>query len=209
VPKNDALLFEEAAGNRLYRDRKHSTERRLEETATDLQRLEDLIAEVQSQNPLPGRQKGKAERHAKLMEEKFAVTLTLARRPSTDPRGARLPGSKTAIACFPSGCRPSGAGLTEATTRQDEAGRGRLRAEEHRTEIARQLADVQVARPGWMATSPWPASGSATPSSAAPGTRKERAHASRRTEEAARRAGIRRPPSSAPPSRNSTASSCT
>ena len=73
-------LFEEAAGIGLYRDRKHSTERRLEETATDLQRLEDLIAEVQSQIRSLARQKGKAERHVKLMEEKFAVTLTLARR---------------------------------------------------------------------------------------------------------------------------------
>ena len=72
-------LFEEAAGIGLYRDRKHSTERRLEETATDLQRLEDLIAEVQSQIRSLARQKGKAERHVKLMEERFAVTLTLAR----------------------------------------------------------------------------------------------------------------------------------
>ena len=40
-------LFEEAAGVGLYRDRRHTTARRLEETAADLQRLEDLIAEVQ------------------------------------------------------------------------------------------------------------------------------------------------------------------
>src|SRR2546427_2584335 len=38
-------LFEEAAGIGLYRDRKKSTERRLEETAADLARLEDLIEE--------------------------------------------------------------------------------------------------------------------------------------------------------------------
>ena len=73
-------LFEEAAGIGLYRDRKHSSERRLEETAQDLQRVEDLIAEVQSQLRSLARQKGKAERHVKLMEEKFAVQLTLARR---------------------------------------------------------------------------------------------------------------------------------
>ncbi|HEY9383433.1 MAG TPA: AAA family ATPase, partial [Gemmatimonadales bacterium] len=73
-------LFEEAAGIGLYRDRKHSTERRLEETSVDLQRLEDLITEVQSQIRSLARQKGKTERHARLMEEKFAVTLTLARR---------------------------------------------------------------------------------------------------------------------------------
>jgi chromosome segregation protein len=55
-------LFEEAAGIGLYRDRKHSTERRLEETATDLQRVEDLIAKVQSQIRSLARQRGKAER---------------------------------------------------------------------------------------------------------------------------------------------------
>ena len=53
-------LFEEAAGIGLYRDRKHSTERRLEETALDLQRVEDLIAEVQSQMRSLARQKGQA-----------------------------------------------------------------------------------------------------------------------------------------------------
>ena len=56
-------LFEEAAGIGLYRDRKHSTERRLEETAVDLQRVDDLIAEVQSQIRSLARQRGKAERH--------------------------------------------------------------------------------------------------------------------------------------------------
>ena len=73
-------LFEEAAGIGLYRDRKHSTERRLEETAVDLQRVQDLVAEVQSQIRSLARQRGKAERHVKLSEEKFAVQLTLARR---------------------------------------------------------------------------------------------------------------------------------
>jgi len=73
-------LFEEAAGIGLYRDRKHSTERRLEETAQDLQRVEDLIAEVQSQIRSLARQRGRAERHTRLMEEKFSVQVTLARR---------------------------------------------------------------------------------------------------------------------------------
>ena len=73
-------LFEEAAGIGLYRDRRQTTERRLEETALDLQRVEDLIAEVQTQLRSLARQKGKAERHVKLTEEKFAVQLTLGRR---------------------------------------------------------------------------------------------------------------------------------
>ncbi|MGH7592074.1 MAG: AAA family ATPase [Gemmatimonadales bacterium] len=73
-------LFEEASGIGLYRDRKQSTERRLEETAVDLQRVEDLIAEVQTQLRSLARQRGKAERHTKLLEEKFSVQVTLAHR---------------------------------------------------------------------------------------------------------------------------------
>src|SRR5512134_801361 len=48
-PDDRRELFEEAAGVGLYRDRKRSTERRLEETAVDLGRLDDLISEVQTQ----------------------------------------------------------------------------------------------------------------------------------------------------------------
>src|SRR5204862_1118049 len=45
-PDERRELFEEAAGVGLYRDRKRSAERRLEETTTDLARIDDLIAEV-------------------------------------------------------------------------------------------------------------------------------------------------------------------
>jgi len=136
-------LFEEAAGIGLYRDRKHSTERRLEETAADLQRLEDLIAEVQSQIRSLARQKGKAERHVKLMEEKFAVQLTLARRMLDElteraagvegrhrELGERLPNLRVMVA--------------DASSRHEAAVRTRMRAEEHRTTIERRLAEVQV-----------------------------------------------------------------
>src|SRR5204862_444167 len=73
-------LFEEAAGIGLYRDRKRSTERRLEETAADLARLEDLIAEIQTQVRSLARQRGKAERYGKMIEERFGIALTLVRR---------------------------------------------------------------------------------------------------------------------------------
>ena len=53
-------LFEEAAGIGLYRNRKQSYERRLEETAGDLARLGDLISEVQTQVRSLARQRGKA-----------------------------------------------------------------------------------------------------------------------------------------------------
>ncbi|HEY6853185.1 MAG TPA: AAA family ATPase, partial [Gemmatimonadales bacterium] len=73
-------LFEEAAGIGLYRDRKKSTERRLEETTADLARLEDLIAEVQTQVRSLARQRGKAERFEKMRAERFGVAMTLVRR---------------------------------------------------------------------------------------------------------------------------------
>ena len=47
-PDDRRELFEEAAGVALYRDRRRSTERRLEETTVDLARLDDLIGEVQA-----------------------------------------------------------------------------------------------------------------------------------------------------------------
>ncbi|PYP51397.1 MAG: chromosome segregation protein SMC [Gemmatimonadetes bacterium] len=77
-------LFEEAAGIGLYRDRKTSTERRLEETAADLARLEDLVSEVQTQVRSLARQRGKAERYVKMIEERFGIALTLVRHELED-----------------------------------------------------------------------------------------------------------------------------
>ncbi|MBW8772827.1 MAG: AAA family ATPase [Gemmatimonadetes bacterium] len=136
-------LFEEAAGIGLYRDRKHSTERRLEETAQDLQRVEDLIAEVQSQIRSLARQKGKAERHTKLMEEKFSVQLTLARRQldGIEERLAHHATRREALAVDLPAAREALAG--QESTR-DEAARGRASIEAERTEIVRRLGTVRV-----------------------------------------------------------------
>ena len=79
-PDDRRELFEEAAGVSLYRDRRRSTERRLEETAQDLARLDDLIGEVQSQVRSLARQRRRAERHAELTARRFGVELTLSAR---------------------------------------------------------------------------------------------------------------------------------
>ena len=137
-------LFEEAAGVGLYRDRRHTTARRLDETAVDLQRLEDLIAEVQSQIRSLARQKGKTERHAALTEEKFAVTLTLARR--------RLEQLTHEAEAFARRHRE----LTEVLPQHREqliaiaavreaAGQQRNTAERHRAAVADELGRVRVA----------------------------------------------------------------
>src|SRR5207249_3931136 len=98
-------LFEEAAGIGLYRDRKKSTERRLEETAADLARLDDLVSEVQTQVRSLARQRGKAERYGKMIEERFGIALTLVRREledldlaSSETRAARADREREAVA---------------------------------------------------------------------------------------------------------------
>src|SRR4051812_30020721 len=73
-------LFEEAAGVGLYRDRRRTTERRLEETTGDLQRLDDLINEVSSQVRSLSRQRKRAERYTEITTRRFTVELTLAAR---------------------------------------------------------------------------------------------------------------------------------
>src|SRR3712207_2346210 len=85
-PDDRRELFEEAAGVGLYRDRRRSAERRLEETTVDVSRLDDLIAEVQSQVRSLARQRKRAERHTELTARRFSVELTLASREMEDWR---------------------------------------------------------------------------------------------------------------------------
>lgn len=79
-PDERRELFEEAAGVGLYRDRRRSAERRLDETTADLARLDDLINEVQSQVRSLARQRRRAERHAELTSRRFQVEISLATR---------------------------------------------------------------------------------------------------------------------------------
>jgi chromosome segregation protein len=136
-------LFEEAAEIGLYRDRKKSTERRLEETAADLARLEDLISEVQTQVRSLARQRGKAERHGKMIEERFGIAITLVRRELEDfdlalgalnkraaELGAALPGER--------------ARLDEAERAREACGQARHSAEVRRTEVERRLNDARL-----------------------------------------------------------------
>ena len=79
-PDERRELFEEAAGVGLYRDRKRSSERRLEETAVDLGRLDDLISEVQTQVRSLARQRRRAEKHVEITRRRFTVEVALAAR---------------------------------------------------------------------------------------------------------------------------------
>ncbi|MGE0353047.1 MAG: chromosome segregation protein SMC [Gemmatimonadales bacterium] len=136
-------LFEEAAGIGLYRDRKHSTERRLDETAQDLQRVEDLVAEVQSQLRSLARQKGRSERHGRLTEEKFAVQMTLARR-VLDEIDAQMLAIDARRRTLGEDLPRTRDELHHAERHREERARERTSLEAQRTDIERRLGAVRV-----------------------------------------------------------------
>jgi chromosome segregation protein len=136
-------LFEEAAGIGLYRNRKESTERRLEETAADLARLEDLIAEVQTQVRSLARQRGRAERYGKMIEERFGVAITLVRREIEDfdlSLGALGVRARELAEQLPA----ARARLDEGEHQREARVQARYTAEAQRTEVARRLGDAKL-----------------------------------------------------------------
>lgn len=71
-------IFEEAAGIGRYKDRRRAAERRLEATRADLERLEDLIGEVQSKVRSLARQSRQAQRYQELRDRRFILEVTLS-----------------------------------------------------------------------------------------------------------------------------------
>jgi len=136
-------LFEEAAGIGLYRDRKKSTERRLEETAADLARLEDLIAEVQTQVRSLARQRGRAERYGKMIEERFGIAMTLVRRELEDfdlSLGSLGVRARELADALPA----ARARLGDAERQREARVQARHTAEARRTEVERRLGDAKL-----------------------------------------------------------------
>jgi chromosome segregation protein len=70
-------LFEEAAGIGRYKDRRRAASRKLERAEMDLQRLEDVIAEVETKVRSLARQKGKAERYLELRTRRLSVEVAV------------------------------------------------------------------------------------------------------------------------------------
>ena len=136
-------LFEEAAGIGLYRDRKKSTERRLEETAADLARLEDLIAEVQTQVRSLARQRGRAERYGKMIEERFGIAMTLVRRELEDfdlALGSLGVRARELAEAMPAARER----LSDAEHQREARVQARHTAEARRMEVERRLADAKL-----------------------------------------------------------------
>ncbi len=143
-PEERRSLFEEAAGIGFYRDRKATTERRLEQTMEDLQRLEDVISEVQTQVRSLARQRGKAERHEKYASERFAIVMTLAR---TDLAGfeRRNTELRTRTAKLRTELPARRTALSDLGRQRDQLVQERATAEARRNELERRLGETRLA----------------------------------------------------------------
>ncbi len=142
-PDERRELFEEAAGVGLYRDRRRSTERRLEETSLDLQRLDDLITEVQSQVRSLSRQRKRAERAQELTQRRFAVELTLASR-EIAAWADELAAMEAQVTELKAQAPQAEAGVREAEAARDAAHGTRAAAEAGRGELARLVAEQRA-----------------------------------------------------------------
>jgi chromosome segregation protein len=135
-PDDRRELFEEAAGVSLYRDRRRSTERRLEETTVDLSRLDDLLAEVQSQVRSLARQRRRAERSAELTRRRFDVEVTLAARMLEEQKAASGD-LETRITELRESAPRASALVAEAERAREAAHSRRVAAEASRNELSR------------------------------------------------------------------------
>ncbi|HEX6575839.1 MAG TPA: chromosome segregation protein SMC, partial [Gemmatimonadaceae bacterium] len=139
-PDERRELFEEAAGVGLYRDRKRSTERRLEETAVDLGRLDDLIAEVQTQVRSLARQRKRAERNVELLKRRFTVDIALAAR-EMDAWRDELSRLEMRVADLRNEAPAAEENVAAAEAARDAAHGARAAAEARRGELARLVSE--------------------------------------------------------------------
>ena len=139
-PDDRRELFEEAAGIGLYRDRKRSAERRLEETTVDLARIDDLIAEVQSQVRSLARQRKRAERHSELMARRFTLEVAHASREMSAWVG-ELSRLEERVSVLRTTVPAEEETLRGSEIARDAALTDRTTAEARRTELARLVSD--------------------------------------------------------------------
>jgi len=139
-PDERRELFEEAAGVGLYRDRKRSSERRLEETAVDLGRLDDLISEVQTQVRSLARQRRRAEKHVEITSRRFTVEIALAAR-EMDAWKEELARLEARVAELRNEVPESEESVAAAEAARDAAHGTRAAAEARRGELARLVGE--------------------------------------------------------------------
>ena len=134
-------LFEEAAGIGKYKDRRRAALRRLETSEADLQRLEDVIAEVRGKVRSLARQKGRAQRYRELRKRRLDVEVAVARLDLVELE-ARLARAEAALKGVREEAAGMAAGLTAAEAGLERARVEHLEAEKARVEAARRLDAV-------------------------------------------------------------------
>ncbi len=141
-------LFEEASGIGKYKDRRKAAQRRLERAEQDLQRLEDVIAEVQTKVRSLARQKGRAERYLELRARRLDVEVAVVRH-QLDTLGRRLSELEGEL----EGDRATGQGMVaevhESETRVESLRIQQVEAEKARTAAAGRLDEVRGELARW------------------------------------------------------------
>src|SRR5689334_7655748 len=143
-PDERRELFEEAAGVSLYRDRRRTTERRLEETSHDLQRLDDLLIEKTTLVRSLARQRKRAERHAELMQRRLELELTLAEHDMAEWT-EQLAALEARLADLRVAAPAAHERVSAAEQARDDAHRARDVADAERTELGRLLTEQRDA----------------------------------------------------------------
>jgi chromosome segregation protein len=143
-PDERRELFEEAAGVSLYRDRRRTTARRLEETAHDLQRIDDLLVEKTTVVRSLARQRKRAEQHAELMRRRLALELTLAEVEMAES-AERLAILDASLAALRADAPSADARVAGAEAARDAAHEARETADARRNELARLLTEQRAA----------------------------------------------------------------
>lgn len=138
-PDDRRELFEEAAGIGLYRDRRRVTERRLEETRRDLERLDDRIAEKQTLVRSLARQRKRYERFAELNGRRLAIEMTLAERDMKSWR-QMLQELDERVSLLRSEQPQLQAAIEAAEADRELAHRLRAETESHRNALGREVA---------------------------------------------------------------------
>ena len=142
-------LFEEAAGIGKYKDRRRAALRRLETSEADLQRLEDVIAEVRSKVRSLARQKGKAQRYRELRKRRLDIEVAVARFDLVrlDARLARVEAAleegREEAAGMAAGLAAAEAALERARVEHLEAEKSRTGAAGRLDAIASELSRVE------------------------------------------------------------------
>jgi chromosome segregation protein len=140
-------LFEEAAGIGRYKDRRKGAQRRLEAAESDLARLEDLVAEVDSKVRNLARQRRKAQRYTELRARRLALEIAVAGaelervRLTIDETAARLKDLTQSEPAARAALSTAEAELERRRLESADAGRHRNEAAARLEEVARQIGD--------------------------------------------------------------------